>query len=98
MTAFWDIAQRSLVKLDRSFRGASLCQRNYTALYIHTRRRENPKYEINSFGTQDVDLQERSHNTAVTNTPNIMVEWLALLLRIREDQVSNLDLETGYPD
>jgi hypothetical protein len=30
--------------------------------------------------------------------PNVMVEWLALLLRIREVPGSNLGPETGYPD
>jgi hypothetical protein len=29
--------------------------------------------------------------------PNVVVEWLTLLLRIREVPGSNLDLETGYP-
>jgi hypothetical protein len=30
--------------------------------------------------------------------PNVVVEWLTLLLRIREGTGSNFDLETGYPD
>jgi hypothetical protein len=30
--------------------------------------------------------------------PNIVVEWLTLLLHIREVPGSNLDLETGHPD
>jgi hypothetical protein len=30
--------------------------------------------------------------------PNVVVEWLTLLLRIREVPVSNLDPETGCPD
>jgi hypothetical protein len=30
--------------------------------------------------------------------PNIVVEWLALLVRIREVPGSNLGLQTGYPD
>jgi hypothetical protein len=30
--------------------------------------------------------------------PNVVVEWLKLLLRIHEVQDSNLDLETGYAD
>jgi hypothetical protein len=29
---------------------------------------------------------------------NFVVEWLALLLRIREVPASNLGSETGYPD
>jgi hypothetical protein len=33
-----------------------------------------------------------------THTPNILVEWLALLLRIREVPDSNLGLATGYAD
>jgi hypothetical protein len=30
--------------------------------------------------------------------PNVMVEWLTLLLRIREVPGSNLSPEAGYPD
>jgi hypothetical protein len=30
--------------------------------------------------------------------PNFVVEWLTLLLRIREVPRSNLGPETGYPD
>jgi hypothetical protein len=30
--------------------------------------------------------------------PNLVVEWLALLLRIREIPVSKPGLETGYTD
>jgi hypothetical protein len=30
--------------------------------------------------------------------PNIVVEWLALLLHNRDVQGSNLGLKTGYPD
>jgi hypothetical protein len=33
-----------------------------------------------------------------TSTPNIMVEWLALLLYIQKILDSNLGLKTGYPD
>jgi hypothetical protein len=35
---------------------------------------------------------------AVADTPNVMVEWLTLLFRIREVPGSNLGPETGYPD
>jgi hypothetical protein len=31
-------------------------------------------------------------------TPNVVVEWLTLLLRIGEVQGSNIGLKTGYPD
>jgi hypothetical protein len=31
-------------------------------------------------------------------TPNVMVEWITLLFRIREAPVSNLGPATGYPD
>jgi hypothetical protein len=31
-------------------------------------------------------------------TLNVVVEWLTLLLRIREVPFSNLDTETGYSD
>jgi hypothetical protein len=31
-------------------------------------------------------------------TPNVVVEWLTLLLRIRETPGSNLGPETGYRD
>jgi hypothetical protein len=30
--------------------------------------------------------------------PNVVVEWITLLLRFLEDQVSNIDPETGYTD
>jgi hypothetical protein len=30
--------------------------------------------------------------------PNVVVEWLSLLLRIREVPISNFGPETGYPD
>jgi hypothetical protein len=30
--------------------------------------------------------------------PNVVVEWLTLLLRIREVPGTNLGSETGYPD
>jgi hypothetical protein len=30
--------------------------------------------------------------------PNVVVEWLTLLLRFLEDQVSNIDPDTGYTD
>jgi hypothetical protein len=30
--------------------------------------------------------------------PKVILEWLALLLRIREVPGSNLGLKTGYPD
>jgi hypothetical protein len=32
------------------------------------------------------------------NSPNVVVEWLTLLLRIRKLSGSNLGPETGYPD
>jgi hypothetical protein len=31
-------------------------------------------------------------------SPNVVVEWLTLLLRIREISGSNLGPKTGYPD
>jgi hypothetical protein len=34
----------------------------------------------------------------LTITPNVMVEWLTFLLRIREVLGSNLGPETGYPE
>jgi hypothetical protein len=33
-----------------------------------------------------------------TERPNVVVEWLTLLLRIREVQGSNLGPETVYPE
>jgi hypothetical protein len=33
-----------------------------------------------------------------TRKPNVVVEWLTLLLRIREVMGSNFVPETGYPD
>jgi hypothetical protein len=36
--------------------------------------------------------------TSTTYKPNVMVEWLALLLHIRKVPGSNLGLQTGYPD
>jgi hypothetical protein len=33
-----------------------------------------------------------------SHSPNIVIAWLTLLLRIREVLGSNLDPETGYPD
>jgi hypothetical protein len=32
-----------------------------------------------------------------TQSPNVVVEWLTLLLRIREVPDSNMGLKTGYP-
>jgi hypothetical protein len=32
------------------------------------------------------------------NAPNVVIEWLTLLLRIREVPISNVGPETGYPD
>jgi hypothetical protein len=37
-------------------------------------------------------------NKRDTVTPNVVFEWLSLLLRIREVPNPNLDPETGYPD
>jgi hypothetical protein len=33
-----------------------------------------------------------------TKTPNVVVEWLTLMLRIKEVPASNPGPETGYPD
>jgi hypothetical protein len=30
--------------------------------------------------------------------PNVMAEWLTIVLRIREVSISNIDPGTGYPD
>jgi hypothetical protein len=35
---------------------------------------------------------------SLTAKPNVVVEWLAFLFRIREVLGSNIGLETGYPD
>jgi hypothetical protein len=34
----------------------------------------------------------------VSERPNVVVEWLALLLLIRNDPESNFDMETGYSE
>jgi hypothetical protein len=34
----------------------------------------------------------------IKDRPNVVVEWLTLLLRIREVPGSNLGPDTGYPD
>jgi hypothetical protein len=34
----------------------------------------------------------------LNQAPNIVVEWLTLLLRIREIPVSNIGSKTGYAD
>jgi hypothetical protein len=36
--------------------------------------------------------------TEATHSPNVVVEWLTLLLRIRKVPSSNLGTETGYLD
>jgi hypothetical protein len=37
-----------------------------------------------------------SHNIMNTNSPCVVVEWLTLLVRIREVPASNIGQETGY--
>jgi hypothetical protein len=37
-------------------------------------------------------------SSSMTQKPNFVVEWLTLLLHIREVPGSNLDQETGYSD
>jgi hypothetical protein len=49
------------------------------------------------------DFLRTAHHTytyvyTIQNASNVEVEWLTLLLRIREVPVSNLGLENGYPD
>jgi hypothetical protein len=57
--------------------------------HLHTRRRENLKSHV-------IYLSQDGNYDAVS--PNVVVEWLAFLLRIREVPGSNLGPETGYPD
>jgi hypothetical protein len=38
------------------------------------------------------------HLNYINCRPNVVVEWVTLLLRVREVQHSNVGPETGYPD
>jgi hypothetical protein len=48
----------------------------------------------------NINYAENWYNTGLryTYVPNIVVEWLTLLLRIREVSGLNLDFEAGYPE
>jgi hypothetical protein len=49
MTVFWNVAQSSLVELDRRFRRAYCL--HYQDNYLHTRRRDNLKsHTLNPYG------------------------------------------------
>jgi hypothetical protein len=50
------------------------------------------------FNIRESKQQTTSRILQLHDLPKVMVEWLALLLRIREIPVPNLDPETGYPD
>jgi hypothetical protein len=69
--------------------------------------RENLKLHVNkiynnalragdSLTAKHVD--DTTKDNANTHAPNVVLEWLRVLLRIREVLGSNLDPETGYTD
>jgi hypothetical protein len=44
------------------------------------------------------NLQYFGHMTYCQRPLNVLIEWLAFLLRVRDTPGSNLGQETGYPD
>jgi hypothetical protein len=56
----------------------------------------NRPVDRSNSGIQSQLLHINNNNNMVT--PNVIVEWLTILLRIREVSGSNLGPETSYPD
>jgi hypothetical protein len=66
------------------------------------------KYSLLQFGVQSsfqtgsfrfvCTAAQCRFNRSTTDTPNVVVEWLTFLIRIREIPDSNLSQDTGYPD
>jgi len=55
----------------------------------------NPIHTLQTYVTKILKSSDYKFSTF---TPNVVIEWLTILLRIREVPGSNLGPETGYPD
>jgi hypothetical protein len=75
--------------------------------HFHVCCRKNLKLHVNKIynnslragdGLTAKHVDDTTKDNANTHAPNVVLEWLTVLLRIREVLGSNLDTETGHPD
>jgi hypothetical protein len=71
------------------------CGRQFSVTFQHDRSIRFTACAFCTFNIRESKQQTTSRILQLHDLPKVMVEWLALLLRIREIPVPNLDPETG---